>query len=227
MTSALGDPPAPPRNEPVRPRIDTSVPARRSRDDDYIPWAVDADEVPEDVRTIVLGSRDNSQRARALGAVLFTDIVDSTTLIAELGNRRWRDLLEAHNALVRREIIRYGGREIDTAGDGFVASFAGPSDAISCARAAAEAVAWIGLDIRAGVHAGEFEIVGERAGQPKPSGIAMSIGARVAALAGPGEVLVSDTVRQLLVGSDFGFKDRGKHTLKGVPGRWDVFLLTT
>ncbi len=219
MTSAPGDSPAPGTDDRLPPR------------DDYLPWAVDASEVPEDVRTIVLGSRDGAQRARALGAVLFTDIVDSTALIAELGNRRWRDLLEAHNALVRREIIRYGGREIDTAGDGFVASFAGPSDAISCARAAAEAVAWIGLDLRAGVHAGEFELVGERAGPSgkggaKPSGIAMSIGARVAALAGPGEVVVSDTVRQLLVGSDFEFEDRGKHTLKGVPGRWDVYLVT-
>jgi class 3 adenylate cyclase len=195
--------------------------------DDYLPWAVDASEVPEDVRTIVLGSRDSSQRARALGVVLFTDIVDSTAIIAELGNRRWRDLIEAHNALVRREIIRYGGREVDTAGDGFVASFAGPSDAISCARAAIDAVAWIGLDLRAGVHAGEFELVGERAGQAKPSGIAMSIGARVTGLAGPGEVLASDTVRQLLVGSDFGFEDRGKHTLKGVPDTWRVYLVTT
>ena len=223
MTSAAGDSPAPPSDERVRPRVDDR--------DDYLPWAVDANEVPEDVRTIVLGSRDGSERARALGAVLFTDIVESTALIAELGNRRWRDLLEAHNALVRREIIRYGGREIDTAGDGFVASFAGPSDAISCARAAAEAVAWIGLDLRAGVHAGEFELVGERAGPSgrigaKPSGIAMSIGARVAALAGPGEVLASDTVRQLLVGSDFEFEDRGKHALKGVPGRWAVFAVT-
>jgi class 3 adenylate cyclase len=220
MTSATGDPPAPGADERARLRL-----ASGDRDD-YLPWAVDASEVPEDVRTIVLGSRDNTQRARALGAVLFTDIVDSTALIAELGNRRWRDLLEAHNALVRREIIRYGGREIDTAGDGFVASFAGPSDAISCARAAAEAVAWIGLDLRAGVHAGEFELVGERAGHAKPSGIAMSIGARVAALAGPGEVLASDTVRQLLVGSDFEFEDRGKYTLKGVPGRWAVFAVT-
>lgn len=194
--------------------------------DDYLPWAVDASEVPEDVRTIVLGSRDDSQRARALGAVLFTDIVDSTALIADLGNRRWRDLLEAHNALVRREIVRYSGREIDTAGDGFVAAFAGPSDAISCARAAIEAVAWIGIDLRAGVHAGEFELVGERVGQPKPSGIAMSIGARVADLATAGEVLVSDTVRQLLVGSDFVFEDRGTHTLKGIPGKWAVFLVT-
>jgi class 3 adenylate cyclase len=218
MISASTDPPAPPRDERLHPAA--------SRDD-YLPWAVDASEVPEDVRTIVLGSRDGAERSRALGAVLFTDIVDSTSLIAELGNRRWRDLLEAHNALVRREIIRYGGREIDTAGDGFVASFAGPSDAISCARSAAEAVAWIGLDLRAGVHAGEFELVGERAGgHAKPSGIAMSIGARVAALAGPGEVLVSDTVRQLLVGSDFEFDERGKHMLKGVPGRWAVFAVS-
>jgi class 3 adenylate cyclase len=200
--------------------------ARAGDGGDYLPWAVDASEVPDDVRTIVLGSRDGSQRPRALGAVLFTDIVDSTALIAELGNRRWRDLLEAHNALVRREIVRYSGREIDTAGDGFVASFAGPSDAISCARAAIEAVAWIGVDLRAGVHAGEFELVGGRVGHAKPSGIAMSIGARVADLAAPGEVLASDTVRQLLVGSDFSFEDRGTHTLKGVPGRWTVFNVT-
>ena len=207
------------------PQADERDPAARAggNGDDYLPWAVDASEVPDDVRTIVLGSRDGSQRARALGAVLFTDIVDSTALIAELGNRRWRDLLEAHNALVRREIVRYSGREIDTAGDGFVASFAGPSDAISCARAAIEAVAWIGVDLRAGVHAGEFELVGERVGQPKPSGIAMSIGARVANIAASGEVLVSDTVRQLLVGSDFTFEGRGAHDLKGVPGSWAVF----
>ena len=196
------------------------------RGGDYLPWAVDAREVPEDVRTIVLGSRDHSERARALGAVLFTDIVDSTQLIAEIGNRRWRDLLEAHNALVRRELVRYGGREVDTAGDGFVATFAGPSDAISCARATIEAVAWIGLDLRAGVHAGEFELVGERMGQPKPSGLAMSIGARIAALAEPREVLVSDTVRQLLIGSDFGFDPRGDHDLKGVPGSWSVHAVT-
>ncbi len=228
MTSAPGDSPAPPSDDRVRQRVEQrdAAPPLRGGADDYLPWAVDASEVPEDVRTIVLGSRDSSQRARALGAVLFTDIVDSTALIAELGNRRWRDLLEAHNALVRREIIRYSGREIDTAGDGFVASFAGPSDAISCARAATEAVAWIGIDLRAGVHAGEFELVGERAGHAKPSGIAMSIGARVAGLAGAGEVLVSDTVRQLLVGSDFEFTDRGKHSLKGVPGRWNVFAVT-
>jgi class 3 adenylate cyclase len=176
--------------------------------------------VPEDVRTIVLGSRERAERARALGAVLFTDIVDSTSLIAEYGNRRWRDLLEAHNALVRRELLRYGGSEVDTAGDGFVATFAGPSDAIACARAAIEAVRWIGLDLRGGVHAGEFELITEDVGRAKPSGLAMSIGARVCDFAEPGEVWVSDTVRQLLVGSDVAFDARGSHDLKGVPGDW-------
>lgn len=195
------------------------------RNADYLPWAVDAREVPEDVRTIVLGSRDETDRRRALGAVLFTDIVDSTQLIADIGDRRWGDLLEAHNALVRRELVRYCGREVDTAGDGFVATFAGPSDAISCARAAIEAVAWIGLDMRAGIHAGEFELVGERHGHPKPSGLAMSIGARVAGLARPGEVFVSDTVRQLVAGSEFSFEPRGDHSLKGVPGTWGVWAV--
>ena len=190
--------------------------------EDYLPWAVDARDVPEDVRTVVLGSRENTHRARALGVVLFTDIVDSTALIAEHGDRRWRDLLEAHNALVRRELLRYGGSEVDTAGDGFVATFAGPSDAIECGRAAIEAVRWIGLDLRAGIHAGEFELVSERSG-PKPSGIAMSIAARVKELAGPGEVLVSDTVRQLLVGSEVDFRSRGTHALRGVPGKWALY----
>jgi class 3 adenylate cyclase len=186
---------------------------------DYLPWAVDSDEVPDDVRTVVLGSRDaTALRRRALGAVLFTDIVDSTARIAEIGDRRWRDLIEAHNALIRRELVRFGGREVDTAGDGFVATFAGPSDAIECAAAAIDTVQWIGLDLRAGIHAGEFELVGR-----KPSGLAMSIGARVLAEASPGEVWVSETVLQLLVGSDFGFSPRGSRELKGVPGSWLLY----
>ncbi len=196
------------------------------RSDDYLPWVVDAREVPDDVRTIVLGSQSSGGRSKALGAVLFTDIVDSTVVMSDLGNRRWRDLLEAHNALIRRELVRYSGREVDTAGDGFVATFAGPSDAIACARAAVEVVNWIGITLRAGVHAGEFELVGERLGQAKPSGIAMSIGARITDLAGPGEVLASDTVRQLLVGSDHRFEPRGSHSLRGVPGAWHVFAAT-
>jgi len=194
--------------------------------DDYLPWVVDAEEVPDDVRTVVLGSRDGAtQRRRALGAVLFTDIVDSTARIVELGDRRWRDLIEAHNALIRRELVRFGGREVDTAGDGFVATFAGPSDAIDCAAAAIDAVQWIGLDVRAGVHAGEFELVGHGEDRTKPSGLAMSIGARVTSLAGPGEIWVSETVRQLLVGSDYDFDGRGDHELKGVPGHWTLFAV--
>jgi class 3 adenylate cyclase len=191
--------------------------------DDYLPWSVDTRRIPEDVLTVVLGSRRDSIQTRALGAILYTDIVDSTPLIAELGNRQWRDLLEAHNALVRRELIRYGGREVDTAGDGFVAAFAGPSDAIACASAAVEAVRWISLDLRAGIHAGEFELLTERGGEPRPSGLAMAIGARILGLASPGEVLVSDTVRQLLAGSGHAFEPRGSHQLKGVPGEWDVY----
>jgi class 3 adenylate cyclase len=200
-------------------RTTTAEPTR-----DYIPWSVDPRDVPDDVRTIVLGSRDGSVRSRALGAVLFTDIVDSTHVIARVGDRKWCDLLEAHNALVRRELFRYGGREVDTAGDGFVATFAGPSDAIRCAKASIDAVAWIGLDVRAGVHAGEFELL-DGGGVTKPSGMAMSIGARVAALAASREIVVSDTVRQLLVGSEFGFDPRGKHSLKGVPGSWHLFAV--
>jgi len=206
----------------IGPRSDeTGRPSGAS--DDYLPWVVDTTEVPEDVRTVILGSRDGADERRALGAVLFTDIVGSTSVMAEMGNRRWRDLIEAHNALIRRELVRYGGREVDTAGDGFCATFAGPSDAIECAHGAIEAVRWIGLDLRAGVHAGEFELIGEKAGHPKPSGLAMSIGARVLDLAAAGEVLASDTVRQLLVGSDFSFSERGTHELKGVPGRWNIF----
>jgi class 3 adenylate cyclase len=203
----------------------TERPTLTSATTDYIPWSVDPRDVPEDVRTVVLGSRDGAVRSRALGAVLFTDIVDSTNVIANLGDRRWRDLLEAHNALIRRELIRYAGSEVDTAGDGFVATFAGPSDAIHCAKASIEAVAWIGLDVRAGIHASEFELVG-RDTDDKPSGIAMSIGARITDVARAGEVLVSDTVRQLLVGSEFSFDARGNHSLKGVPGSWKIFSVT-
>jgi class 3 adenylate cyclase len=188
--------------------------------DDYLPWAVDADEVPEDVRTVVLGSREGTHGGRALGAVLFTDIVESTNTIAELGNRRWRDLLEAHNALVRRELVRYGGREVDTAGDGFMATFDGPARAVRCACAIRDAVSSLGLGIRVGVHTGECDVV-----DGKLAGLAVAVGARVAAHAGVGEVLVSGTVFGTVVGGPFTFEDRGFHELKGVPGRWPMFAL--
>jgi class 3 adenylate cyclase len=150
-----------------------------------------------------------------LATVLFTDIVGSTERATELGDRRWRELLVAHHAAVRRQLERFRGREIDTAGDGFLASFDGPARAIRCAEAAIGAVRGLGLDIRAGVHTGECEIAGD-----KLAGIAVHIGARVAGQAGPGEVLVSSTVRDLVAGSGLEFEDRGVALLKGIPGEW-------
>jgi class 3 adenylate cyclase len=155
---------------------------------------------------------------RVLATVLFTDIVDSTAKIAELGDARWRELLEQHHAIVRRELARGRGREVDTAGDGFFAAFDGPARAIRCARAISDAVRDLGIDVRAGLHTGECEIV-----DGKVAGIAVHTGARVAAYAGPGEVLVSGTVRDLVAGSGLEFEDRGVHELKGIPGEWRLY----
>ena len=155
---------------------------------------------------------------RVLATVLFTDIVGSTERAATLGDRRWRGLLERHNATVRRELARFGGREIDAAGDGFLAVFDAPARAVRCACAVAAALRWLGIIIRVGVHAGECELIGERIG-----GIAVHLGARIAALAAPGEVLVSRTVKDLVSGADLRFRDRGVHALKGIPGEWRLF----
>jgi class 3 adenylate cyclase len=146
-----------------------------------------------------------------LATVLFTDLVGSTERATDLGDRRWRELLEAHHAAVRRELERFGGREIDTAGDGFLAAFDGPARAIRCATAVVAAVGALGLQMRAGVYTGECEVLGE-----KLAGQAVHVGARVAAQAGPGEVLVSSTVRDLIAGSGIELEDRGLHTLKGI-----------
>jgi class 3 adenylate cyclase len=156
-----------------------------------------------------------------LATVLFTDIVASTAKAAELGDRGWRELLERHHALVRRELGRFRGREVDTAGDGFFAAFDGPARAIRCGRAVTEAVQELGLEIRAGLHTGECEVVNGKIG-----GIAVHIGARVAAEAGPGEVLVSQTVRDLVAGSGLAFEERGVAELKGVPGEWRLFAVS-
>jgi class 3 adenylate cyclase len=161
------------------------------------------DEAPPEVPTTVLAT------------VLFTDLVGSTKVAAELGDSRWRGLLQKHHALVRRELSRFGGVEIDTAGDGFFASFDGPARAIACARAIVDGVPALGLSVRAGIHTGECERVGE-----KLAGLAVSIGARVSSAAGPGEVVVSGTVRDLVAGSGFSFEDLGERELKGVPGSW-------
>jgi class 3 adenylate cyclase len=151
---------------------------------------------------------------------LVTDIVGSSERAAELGDRRWRDLLEAHHALVRRELARWRGQEVDTAGDGFLATFDGPARAIRCACAIRDGLHALGVEIRAGLHTGECEIIGGKVG-----GIAVHTGARVAAQASPGEVLVSGTVRDLIAGSGIALEDRGVHALKGIPGTWPLLAV--
>ena len=181
---------------------------------DHVPW-FDPDDVLAEIREFLTGQREAPAPDRVLATVLFTDLVGSTARAAELGDRRWRDLLAQHHAAVRGELERFGGRELDTAGDGFFASFDGPARAIRCARAIVEAVRPLGLEVRAGLHTGEVELLGD-----KVAGIAVNIGARVAANAAAGEVLVSGTVRDLVAGSGIAFEDRGVAQLKGVPGEW-------
>ena len=155
-----------------------------------------------------------------LATVLFTDLVGSTERAASLGDRRWREVLEEHHRLVRRELVLYRGVEMDTAGDGFFCRFDGPARAMACARAIVEGSRSLELDVRAGVHTGECEVIGE-----KIAGIAVSTGARISALAMPGEVLVSSTVKDLVAGSGFAFEERGEHELKGVPGTWRLYAV--
>jgi class 3 adenylate cyclase len=187
---------------------------------DHLPWVGDADSVLGEVEEFLTGVRRGPESNRVLATILFTDIIESTQTAARVGDERWRDLVERHNAVVRRQLERFGGREIDTAGDGFLASFDGPATGIRCARAIAESVTALGLQIRAGLHTGECELI-----DGKLAGIAVHIAARVAALASPGEVLVSGTVRDLVVGSRMSFRDHGLHALKGVPGEWRVFAV--
>jgi class 3 adenylate cyclase len=153
-----------------------------------------------------------------LATVLFTDIVGATAAAAEVGDQHWRELLTAHHDRIRAELARYRGREVDTAGDGFFATFDGPARAIHCACAVTDAVRELGLDLRAGLHTGECELVDGKVG-----GLAVHIGARVAAKAGAGEVLVSGTVKDLVAGSEIEFTDRGTHELKGIPGEWQLY----
>jgi class 3 adenylate cyclase len=157
---------------------------------------------------------------RILATVMFTDIVRATARAVELGDRRWRELLSGHHAVVREQLARFDGREIDTAGDGFLAAFDGPARALRCACAVVREVRGLGLEVRAGVHTGECEIMGD-----KLSGIAVHVGARVASLAGPGEVLVSSTVKDLVSGSGITFLDRGVQALKGIPGEWHLYAV--
>jgi class 3 adenylate cyclase len=157
---------------------------------------------------------------RMLVTVLFTDLVGSTERLAQLGDAGWREFVERHHGLVRRTLTRFKGREIDTAGDGFFAAFDGPARAIRCARAIYDEMSALGLEVRAGIHTGECEVI-----DGKPGGLAVVTGARVSSLATPGEVLVSRTVRDLVAGSGFSFADRGEHELKGVPGTWRLYAV--
>jgi class 3 adenylate cyclase len=186
---------------------------------DHVPW-FDPEGTLAEIREFLTGRREASAADRVLATVLFTDLVGSTSQAAAIGDRRWRDLLERHDAAVRRELDRFDGRELDTAGDGFFATFDGPARGVRCAQAIVDAVRPLGLDVRAGLHSGEVEVLGD-----KVAGIAVNIGARVAAQAGPGEVLVSGTVRDLVAGSGLDFLDRGTTSLKGVPGEWRLFAL--
>jgi class 3 adenylate cyclase len=188
---------------------------------DHIPVAGDSESVIHEIERFVTDLPEpEGEPDTVLATVLFTDIVSSTATAVELGDRRWRELLERHNELVRRQLTRFRGREVDTAGDGFFATFDGPARAIRCACAVTQAVGDLGIEVRAGLHTGECELLDD-----KVAGIAVSIGARVAARAGPGEVLVSNTVKDLVAGSGIQFADRGTAELKGVPGEWRLYAV--
>ncbi len=187
---------------------------------DHFAWR-EEDGVTQEIQEFLIGVRHEPEPDRVLATLLFTDIVGSTERAADLGDRQWRDLLAHHHNLVRRELTRFRGREVDTAGDAFFATFDGPARAIRCACAIRDAVVSLGITIRAGLHTGECEVMDD-----KVSGIAVHIGARVMGQAGPGEVLVSSTVKDLVAGSGLCFIDRGSHVLKGVPGEWRLFAAT-
>jgi class 3 adenylate cyclase len=185
-----------------------------------LPYLGDADAILDEIEEFLTGARGTAVSGRSLATVLFTDIVGSTDRARQLGDRRWRYLLEDHHAHVRRLLKRFRGVEVETAGDGFFATFDGPARAIRCACAIRDAVADLGIESRAGLHTGEVE---HRGGEV--TGLAVHVGARVAALAGASEVLVTSTVQMLVLGSGIGFADRGSHRLKGVPDRWHLFAV--
>ena len=179
----------------------------------------DVDALVTEVEAFIRKVKDEERTFdRHLASVLFTDVVDSTAQAAELGVRSWKALIERHHVIVRAMLARYRGVEIDNAGDGFFSTFDGPARAISCARRIIEALEPSGLTVRAGVHTGEVETINGKVG-----GLTVVIGARIGALAGPSEILVSRTVRDLVAGSDLAFEDAGEHELKGVPDRWQLF----
>ena len=185
---------------------------------DHYPWFGDSEAVIVEIERFVHGLTEEAAFDRVLATVLFTDIVGSTAKAAALGDRAWRELLQTHHSLARSQLARFRGNEVDTAGDGFFATFDGPARAIRCACTITESMRELGLEVRAGLHTGECELMDSKVG-----GIAVHIGARVASLAEPGEVLVSSTVKDLVAGSGIAFKDRGEHQLKGIPEAWRLF----
>jgi class 3 adenylate cyclase len=187
---------------------------------DALYWTDDTAPMLDEIEEFVTGVRGGFGAERVLTTIMFTDIVGSTERAGVLGDGRWRDLLENHDTIVRHGLERFGGIEVNTAGDGFIASFPSPSAAIACADSLIDSIRLLGIEIRVGIHAGEVEVRGDDV-----AGMAVHIGARVAALAGPSEVLVSSTVRDIVTGSRHRFADRGEHALKGVPGHWSVCAL--
>ena len=189
---------------------------------DHMPWLGDQVAALDEIEEFLTGVRPHPALDRVLATVLFTDIVGSTELAADLGDRRFKEVLEQHNALIRRELARFRGHELSTAGDGFLATFDGPARAVACAVSIRDGARKLGLQIRFGLHTGELELTGSDI-----RGIAVHTGARVAAKAGPGEVLASSTVRDLVAGSGLEFEDRGSHELKGVPGEWRLYAVAS
>jgi pimeloyl-ACP methyl ester carboxylesterase len=189
--------------------------------DDHLPWVGGQDAILDEAEEFLTGVRRGPDPDRVLATILFTDIIDSTQRASELGDRGWRDLLVQHHRVVRAELERYRGREIDNAGDGFCASFDGPARAIRCALAIREDLHRIGLDVRAGIHTGECEVLHD-----KLAGVAIHVAARIAASGGRGEVRVSGTVRDLVAGSGIAFHDLGRTALKGLPGVWQLLKVT-
>jgi class 3 adenylate cyclase len=206
--------------------VATKIPGARvvehsSQGGHHFHWYARADAIVDEVGRFLAAIREEDESFdRVLATVLFTDIVGSTERAGALGDRRWRKIVEQHHSAVRTLLARYRGVEMDTAGDGFFASFEGPARAVRCAAAIVDAVRPLGIEVRAGLHTGEMERLDSKVG-----GVAVNIGARVAAMAAPSEVLVSQTVKDLMVGSDLRFDDRGSHELKGVPGAWKVYAV--
>jgi class 3 adenylate cyclase len=188
---------------------------------DHFPWVGDTAAVVEEVREFLTGVRVAPEPDRVLATVMFTDVVGSTERATTLGDRRWRDLLDAHDAAVRHQLEAFKGREVKTTGDGFLATFDGPARAIRCARAICDAASDLGMEVRVGLHTGEIEVRGDDIG-----GVAVHIGSRVSAVAQASEIMVSSTVKDLVAGSGITFEDRGEHELKGVPDSWRLFAVS-